>query len=325
MGLGVGAALAVLPGAEKEEESHDGQIGGGELALGGGWEAGDGVLDVDEESERDGSHSGWRGVLLVVGAELTGQPEVGVAEVVVSGVFGPHAGEDLGHGAKVLLHGPLANRPTVGGKVAGADLVGKELEQWDGILDAGKGGVEAESRAENAPLSPVGAVGGLATGMDASGNLVLAKAVESPCCCAGVRWSIVQDVACGKARLKKEQSCESERSQRREAASARWLSLPARKVVGAAIRCCRRSQDRRRSREPAAWEVLVLPLRIHQMDVELSDPLSIAERGSIFGSASHSWATLPASSKSLMVRSPLGLDEETSRADSEGLHGWRHR
>jgi hypothetical protein len=118
----------------------------------------------------------------------------------VAGIFGPHAGKDLGHEAKVLLHGPLAYGPAIGGKVARADLVGEELEEGDRVVDAGKGGVEAESRAEAAPLAPVGAVGGCAAGMDASGNLVLAKAVESPCCCAGVKWSIVQDVACGNAR-----------------------------------------------------------------------------------------------------------------------------
>jgi hypothetical protein len=35
-GLGLGATLAVLPGVEKKEESHDGQIGNGALTFGGG-------------------------------------------------------------------------------------------------------------------------------------------------------------------------------------------------------------------------------------------------------------------------------------------------
>jgi hypothetical protein len=48
VGLGVGAALAILPGAEKEEESHDGQIGDGMLAGGSSGELGDGLLDVVE-------------------------------------------------------------------------------------------------------------------------------------------------------------------------------------------------------------------------------------------------------------------------------------
>jgi hypothetical protein len=34
--------------------------------------------------------------------------------------------------------------------------------------------------------------------MDPSGNLVLAKAVDSQCCCLDVWCSICQDVACGK-------------------------------------------------------------------------------------------------------------------------------
>jgi hypothetical protein len=63
--------------------------------------------------------------LFAVRPELMGQSEVGVSEAVVARIFGPHAGEDLGHGAKVLLHSPLAKWPAVCGKVASADLVGK--------------------------------------------------------------------------------------------------------------------------------------------------------------------------------------------------------
>jgi hypothetical protein len=133
-----------------------------------------------------------------------------------------------------LLHGPLANRLTVGGKLAGPDLVGEHLEERNRVVDGGERWVEAEVGTEERPLSPVRAIGGCTAGMDASGNLVLTKAVDSPCCCSCVRRSIVQDVACGKTRLKKAHSCESVRSQRRDAASARWLSLPARKVMGAA-------------------------------------------------------------------------------------------
>jgi hypothetical protein len=57
--------------------------------------------------------------------------------------------------------------------------------------------------------------------MDSSGNLIVANAVDSPCSCSDVRWSIVQDVACRNWELKRAQSCESERSQRHEAALAR--------------------------------------------------------------------------------------------------------
>jgi hypothetical protein len=88
------------------------------------------------------------------------------------------------------------------------------LEEWDGFSTPGEGGVKNESHAEEAPLTPVGPVSGGAAGRDAGGsNLVLAKVVESPCCGADVKWSIIQDVACGNARSKKEQSCGSDRSQ----------------------------------------------------------------------------------------------------------------
>jgi hypothetical protein len=131
--------------------------------------------------------------LFVVGPELPGKTEVRVAEVVVARIFGPHAGEDLGHGAKVLLHGPLANRPAVGGKMACPDFVCEHLEEGNGVLYAGEGGIEAEVGTETGPLPPIGAVGCRLARMDASGNLVLAKMVDNPACCAGVKWSIVQD------------------------------------------------------------------------------------------------------------------------------------
>ena len=63
----------------------------------------------------------------------------------------------------------------------------EHLEERDGIVDAVEGGIEAQVGAEERPLAPVGLVGACPAGMDASGNLVLAKAVDSPCCCAGVR------------------------------------------------------------------------------------------------------------------------------------------
>jgi hypothetical protein len=103
MGFGVGAALAILPGAKKEEESHDGQIGDGVLLGGSSGELGDGLLDLVEELERHGSHAGWRWVLLAVALELSSETEVGAAGSVVPRVRGPHAGEDLSHGAKVFL------------------------------------------------------------------------------------------------------------------------------------------------------------------------------------------------------------------------------
>jgi hypothetical protein len=54
---------------------------------------GDDVVHMDEKLEGDGSDPGWRGVLLVVGAELTREPEVGLANAVVAGIRGPHAGK----------------------------------------------------------------------------------------------------------------------------------------------------------------------------------------------------------------------------------------
>jgi hypothetical protein len=200
MGFGVGAPLTILPGAEKEEESHDSQIGDGVLPGGSSGELGDGLLDVVEELERHWSHAGRRRVFLAVASELSSETEVGAAGSVVPRVRGPHAGEYLGHGAKVLLRGPLANGLAAGGKLARADAMSKHLEEGDWVVDPIEGGVEPQLGAEGAPLSPIGPVSGGLLRMDPSGNLVLAKAVDSPCCCLDVRCSICQDVACGKER-----------------------------------------------------------------------------------------------------------------------------
>jgi hypothetical protein len=67
----------------------------------------------------------------------------------------------------------------------------------------------------------------------------------------------------------------------------------------------------------------VLPLRTHQMVVELSQPLRKDSSGVVMGSPIQSWATCPASSKSLMVRSPPGFVDETSRAASASDQRWR--
>ena len=99
---------------------------------------------MHEELEGDGAHPSGGRVLFAVGSELSVQAEVGFAESIMAGVRGPHAGEDLGHGAKVLLHGPLAYLLTVGGKLADTDLVGKHLEQGDGVVNAVEGWVEPE-------------------------------------------------------------------------------------------------------------------------------------------------------------------------------------
>jgi hypothetical protein len=157
MRLHIGAALTILfPGVEKEEESHDGQIGNGSLMVSGARELSDGSVQVDEQLERDGPYPGQRRVLFIVGLELLGGAKVGVSKAVVPGVQPPHAGKDLGHGANLLLHGPpLANGPTIGSKVASANTAGKHLEERDGVLHPSEGWVEPQFGAEGAPLSPI--------------------------------------------------------------------------------------------------------------------------------------------------------------------------
>jgi hypothetical protein len=66
MGFRVGATLAVLPGAEKEEESHDGQIGDAPLPVSGVGELGNGGVLVDKQDKWDGAHLSGRRILLIV-------------------------------------------------------------------------------------------------------------------------------------------------------------------------------------------------------------------------------------------------------------------
>jgi hypothetical protein len=118
--------------------------------------------------------------------------------------------KDPGHRAKVLLHSLFANGLSVGGKLARADAMGKHLEERDGVLESVKGRVKVHKLAQKVHhlrqlVPPVL----FNTQMDASSKLVLANAVDSPRCCSDVRCSICRDVACRKARSKKERSCES--------------------------------------------------------------------------------------------------------------------
>ena len=89
---GVGTTLAVSTWPEEKGEGDPGEIADGGVScfgsLCGGFQ---GLGNAD----REGPHSCWRRILLLVGRQLASQPKVKLSHVVVSGVVGPHRCEDL--------------------------------------------------------------------------------------------------------------------------------------------------------------------------------------------------------------------------------------
>ena len=222
----VGGAAGVLAGAEEVEEGDDGHIGngleGGIVGLRGS--DAEGVVD---EANRDGFYPIRWGVGLGVRAELALEAEVECADGGFAEVPGPHAGERLADRAKGVLHCARANGPAAGGKAAGAVAFGEDLEDRDGVGEVGKVGLAVEGGGICHPERPM-LIGRAGTARnDAGADRCVSKAEISAEVMGERAWQSCQEVICGKEVLKRASNCESERSQRREHASAMALAGPA--------------------------------------------------------------------------------------------------
>ena len=104
-GFGTNLSVFVWPG--EEEEGDPGEISDGDFSccgfLGGGFQG----LDNDD---REGPHSCWRIILLLIARQLASQPKVELPHAVFSGVVGPHGCEDLTDRAEVLIDRSLLDR-----------------------------------------------------------------------------------------------------------------------------------------------------------------------------------------------------------------------
>ena len=86
MVVGIGVALAVFAWPEEEEEGDRGEVADCDISWGGS--LGGGVQCLDDV-DREGPHSCWRIILLLIGSQLASQPKVDFPHAVVAGLLDP--------------------------------------------------------------------------------------------------------------------------------------------------------------------------------------------------------------------------------------------
>jgi hypothetical protein len=151
-GLGVGGRGCVLAWAEEEEEGGASHVSDGPTigSIGGS----SNVQGVDDNGNGDGFNAGGGRVRPCIAFELAKEAEVEVARLIQAWVRGPHSGKALAHCAEGVLHCARSDRVLAGCNASVAVALGKELEEEDGIVDVGEGGVCPEGAAEVGPDGP---------------------------------------------------------------------------------------------------------------------------------------------------------------------------
>lgn len=247
------------------------------------------LVDVKEQGEWDWSDTGGGRVLVCVLCELSTYSKVDGAHVVQSWVWGPHAGEDLPHRAKVLLDRTFFNVSAFRRQHASADAVGEELEDWDGVGDGGEVGADVEGGAVDVPLAPRDNIEATAAGGHTCAHVRDRRTVFVQCAVSGGRWESVQDVSCVKKWLKKRKKSVSVRCQRREAASAIPFFAPGRYPMDAEQWASRSMRARTRRRTAAGDVREIEPRRAQETAAKLSHPCALFEWSAIHGRATTNW------------------------------------
>ena len=88
-----------------------------------------------DKSDREGPHSFWRRILLLIGRQMDFHPKVELSHAVVLGVIGPHRCEDFTDRAEVLLNRSLIDRLSLRGQKARTDTLGENIEEGSGVLN----------------------------------------------------------------------------------------------------------------------------------------------------------------------------------------------
>ena len=88
-----------------------------------------------KDGDREVAYSSGGRIFLRVGCKLSSQAKVDGAHTVDSWVRGPHDREDMSHGAEVLLHALFVDWLVVCCENVCADLVSKDLKEWDLVID----------------------------------------------------------------------------------------------------------------------------------------------------------------------------------------------
>ena len=88
-----------------------------------------------DNTDREGTHSCWRIILLLVGLHLASQAKVKLPHSVVSGVIVPHGCEYFTDQAEVLIDQSLLYRLPLRRQKSSTDALGEHLEEGNGVLN----------------------------------------------------------------------------------------------------------------------------------------------------------------------------------------------
>ena len=151
-----------------------------------------------DNADREGTHSCWRRILLLIGRQIESQSKIELLHAVVSGVVGSHGCEDFSDQAEVLLNQSLLDRLTLRGQKAGTDVLGGNLEEGNGVLNVLEVGGDLEPVAEAPPLEPGSGVFIEDGGIEPMGDCLLCSMVFRCCLHPDGRWRRPLGFICGK-------------------------------------------------------------------------------------------------------------------------------
>ena len=88
-----------------------------------------------DEFDREGPHSCWSRILLLIGRQLASQPKFKLTNVVVLGVVGTHKCEYFTNRAEILLDISLLDRLPLRRQKSSTYALGENLEEKNGVLN----------------------------------------------------------------------------------------------------------------------------------------------------------------------------------------------
>ena len=148
---GVGTSSTVFTWAEEKEKGDPGEIADGNISLYGS--LGGGVQGLDN-ADRERPHYCWRRILFLIEHQLASQAQIELSHSVVLGVIGPHGCKYLTDRAEVLLDRSLLDGLPFSGQKSGTDVLGKNVEERNGVINVFEVWGDFQPAAEAPPLAP---------------------------------------------------------------------------------------------------------------------------------------------------------------------------
>ena len=170
----IGASFSKLDGPEEEEEGDPGEVADGNVSLSGS--LGGGIQGLDDVNQ-EGLHSYWRRILLLIGRQLVSQPKVDFFHAVVAGVVGPHGCKYLTDGAEVLLDPSLLDMLPLRRQKSDTGVIGKKMEEKNGVFNYFKAGGNLQPAAEASPLAAGSGIFLEDVGRESLGDSLLCRVV----------------------------------------------------------------------------------------------------------------------------------------------------